>query len=88
MVAEDHDNKNNPTKVDTPYAEWKNSLQMWRTVCGYAKKEKSIVLLQSLNENKKPEKAVSKLTVTDLNVDDGLEKLLEKLDSTFKTEKT
>ena len=42
----------------------------------------------SLNENKKAEKAGSKLTVTDLNVDDGLEKLLEKLDSTFKTEKT
>ena len=41
-----------------------------------------------MNENKKAEKVVPKLTVTDLNVDDGLEKLLEKLDSTFKTEKT
>ena len=41
-----------------------------------------------MNENKKAEKVVSKLTVTDLNVDDGLEKLLEKLDSTFKTEET
>ena len=62
---------------------------MWRTVCGYAKKEQTtVVLLQFLNENKKAEKAVSKLTVTDLNVDDGLENLLEKLDSTFKTEKT
>ena len=37
---------------------------------------------------KKAEKAVAKLTVADLNVDDGLQKLLEKLDSTFKTEKT
>ena len=37
---------------------------------------------------KKAKKAVSKLTVTDLNVDDGLQKLLEKLNSTFKTEKT
>ena len=44
--------------------------------------------MQSLNENKKAEKAVSKLTVTNLNVDDGLKKLLEKLDSTFETEKT
>ena len=44
--------------------------------------------MQSLNENKKADKAVSKLTVTHLNVDDGLERLLEKLDSTFKTEKT
>ena len=62
---------------------------MWRTVCGYAKKEQTtVVLLQFLNENKKAEKAVSKLTVTDLNVDDGLENLLEKLYSTFKMEKT
>ena len=60
-----------------------------RTLCGYAEKEQAdTVLLQSLNENKKAEKVVSKLTVTDLNVDDGLEKLLEKLDSTFKTEET
>lgn len=36
---------------------------------------------------KKAKKAVSKLTVTDLNVDGGLEKLLQKLDSIFKTEK-
>ena len=57
--------------------------------CGYAKKEQAIiVLLQSLNENQKAEKAVSKLAVTDLNVDGGLEKLLEKLDSILQTEKT
>ena len=31
---------------------------------------------------------MSKLTVTDLNVDGGLEKLLEKLDSILQTEKT
>ena len=58
---------------------------MWRTVCGYDKKEQAIVLLQSLNENKKAEEAVSKLTVTDLNADNRLEKLLKKLKSTFKT---
>ena len=59
---------------------------MWRTVCGYDKKEQAIVLLQSLNENKKAEEALSKLTVTDLNADNRLEKLLKKLKSTFKTE--
>ena len=76
-------------KSDTPYTEWKNRLQMWRTVYGYDKKEQAItVLRQSLNQNKKGEKAVSKLTVTDLNVDDGLEKLLEQLGSTFKKEKS
>ena len=76
-------------KSDTSFTKWKNRLRMWRVVCGSAKKEQAIiVLLQSLNENKKAEKAGSKLTVTDLNVDDGLEKLLERLDSTFKLEKT
>ena len=65
-------------KSHTPYTEWKNRLQMWRTAYGYAKKEQAIVLLQSLNANKKAEKAVSELIVTDLNVDDGLEKLLGK----------
>ena len=81
---------NPPTlKSDSPYTEWKSRPQMWKTVCGYAKKDQVIiVLLQSLNENKKAEKAVSKLTVTNLNVDDKLEKLLEKLDSTFKMKKT
>ena len=45
-------------------------------------------MLQSLNENKKAEKAVSKLKVMDLNVDDGFDKLIAKLNETFKTEKT
>ena len=35
-------------KIDTPYTEWKNRLQMWKTVYGYAKKEQAITLLQSL----------------------------------------
>ena len=49
-------------KSNTPYTEWKNRLQMRRTVYGYAKKEQAIIVsLQSLNENKKAEKAVSKL---------------------------
>ena len=61
-----------------------NRLQMWRTACGYANKEQAIVLLKSLNENKKAEKAV---TTTAFNVDDGLEKLLEKLESTFEMQK-
>ena len=75
-------------KSDTSYTEWKNRFQMWRTLCGYDKKEEAIiVLLHSLNENKKAKKAVSKLTVTGWNADDGLEKLLENLGSTFKTDK-
>ena len=61
-------------KNDTSYSEWKNKLDMWRIVCGYKKKEQAIIaLLQSLNENKNAEKAVSNLKVTDLNVDDGFD---------------
>ena len=76
-------------KNDTSHSKWKNKLDMYHIVCSYEKKEQAIiVLLQSLNENKKPEKAVSKLKVTDLNVDDGFDKLIAKLNETFKTEKT
>ena len=73
-------------KSDTSYSEWKNKLDMWRVVCGYEKKEHAIIaLLQSLNENRKAEKAVSNLKVTDLNVDNGFDKFIAKLDETFKT---
>ena len=78
-------------KNDTSYSEWKIKLDMWRIIRGYEKKEQAItVLLQYLNENKKVEKAVSKLKVADLNVDDGFvfDKLIAKLDETFKSEKT
>ena len=62
---------------------------MQHIVCSYEKKEQAIiVLLQSLNENKKAEKAVSKSKVTNLNVDNGFDKLIAKLNETFKTEKT
>ena len=75
-------------KNDTSYSEWKNKLDIWCIVCGYENKGQAIiVLLQSLNENKKAEKAVSKLKVTDLNVDDGFDKLINKLDKTFKLRK-
>ena len=60
---------------------------MWRIVCGYGKKEQVIiVLLQSLNENKKVENAVSKLSYG-FNVD-GFDKWIVTFDETFKTEKT
>ena len=46
-------------KSDTSYSEWKNKLDMWRVVCGYEKEEHAIIaLLESLNENRKAEKAI------------------------------
>ena len=57
------------------YKVWKNKLEMWKIVCGIPIKEQGIiVLLQSLVDNKKAEKAVSTLTAHDLNGDSGLEK--------------
>ena len=41
-------------KVKSSYTEWKNELSMWTFVCGYVKKkQRIIVLLQSLSENQK-----------------------------------
>ena len=45
-----------------------------------------IVLLQSIVDNKKVEKAVSTLTVHNLNRETGLDVLIEKRDDAFKVE--
>ena len=51
------------------------------------KKEQAIIVwLESLDNNVKAEKAVDQLTVTELNVDNGMEALLNKLDSVFHRE--
>ena len=51
------------------------------------KKEKAIVvLLESLDYNTKAEKAVSEFTATELNSDGGMELLIAKPDSVFKSE--
>ena len=48
------------------------------------KKEQAIaVLLESLDNNTKPEKAVSEFTATELNLDGGMELLIAKFDSLF-----
>ena len=50
------------------------------------KRASIIVLLQSIADNKKVEKAVSTLTVDDLNRETGLDVFIEKLDNAFKDE--
>ena len=60
---------------------------MWKIVSSIPPKEQGvIVLLQSVVDNKKAEKAVSTLTVQDLNRETGLDVLIEKLDNAFKDE--
>ena len=62
---------------------------MWTLVTNVPKKEQTIaVLLGAFEGNQKAKKAVSNLTATQLNVDDGLKVLLDKLDIAFQAETT
>ena len=73
---------------DVPYKVWKNKLSMWTLVTAVPKREQAIiVLLESLDGNHKAEKAVADLTADELNKDDGLKILLEKLDVSFQADK-
>ena len=49
----------------------------------WSKRAGIVVLLDSLDGNAKAEKAVSELTVAELNVENGLNLLLKKLDKVF-----
>ena len=72
---------------DFNYKVWKNELDMWKIVYSIPPKEQGIiVLLQSIVDNKKVEKAVSTLTVHNLNRETGLDVLIEKVDDAFKDE--
>ena len=69
------------------YKYWKSRIQMWEVVCSTPKYEQGIiVLLQSLTGNKKAEKDVSTLTITNLHTDTGLRALIAKLDNLFQDE--
>ena len=83
------------SKIRTPpvstenilYKTWKNKTEMWKLVTSVEAKEQGIVvLLDSLDGNAKAETAVSKLTAAELNVENGLNLLLEKLDKVFQEE--
>ena len=76
--------KKTPPKFFTPYKEWKEKLLMWKCLATVALKEQAILVrLTCFEENITAERAVSKLTCTELNTDTGLDKLLEVLDETF-----
>ena len=73
---------------DVPYKVWKNKLSMWTLVTAVPKREQAIIVfLESLNGNHKAEKAVADLTADELNKDDGLKILIEKLDVSFQADK-
>ena len=57
---------------------------MWQLVASILKKEQAIVIiLASLDNNAKVEKAVSEFTAAELNTDKGMELLISKPDSIF-----
>ena len=61
---------------------------MWLALTGTEKKEQALLIrLVSLENNELAKRACSKLKVADLNVDDGVTKLLAALDSAFKVDK-
>ena len=69
------------------YKVWENKSDMWKIVCSIRPKEQGIIVLsQSIVHNKKAEKAVSTLTVHDLNRETELDALIEKLDNAFQDE--
>lgn len=60
---------------------------MWQLVTSVPKNEQAItVWLESLGSNVKVEKAIDQFTATDLNADDGMKTLLNKLHNVFQSE--
>ena len=70
------------------YKTWKNKIDMWKIVTAILKEQKAIiVLLESLDGNAKAEKGKSELTATDVNNENGMKLLIEKLDKVFENDK-
>ena len=60
---------------------------MWQIATSVEKNQQAIIIfLESLEGNLKAEKAASDLTATDLNTDQGMNLLFEKLDKVFQSE--
>ena len=73
--------------TEIPYKTWKNKVQMWQLVTSVEKNQQAIIIfLESLEGNTKAEKAVSDLSATELNTDQGKNLLFEKLDKVFQKE--
>ena len=70
------------------YKTWKNKNDMWKIVTAVPKEQQAIiVLLESLEGNIKAEKAVSELTASDVNDENGMKALIEKLDKVLESDK-
>ena len=66
----------------------KHKIYIWKIVTGIPKEQQAIIVLLELPEgNAKAEKAVSELTATDINNENGMKLLIEKLDKVFESDK-
>ena len=71
------------------YKTWTNKIDMWKVATVIPKEQQAtIVLLESLEGNAKAEKAVSELTATDVNYENGMNLLIEKFDNYLKVTKS
>ena len=70
------------------YKTWTNKLEMWQKVTTLPKSEQAItVLLEAFDGNIKAEMVVENITAHDINNDNGINVLIEKLNYVFKGEK-
>ena len=66
------------------YEVWKNEIEMWKLVTDLGKKKQALAVALSLAG--KPREVALEIPTSVLNADDGVDKLIEKLDGVFLTE--
>ena len=66
---------------ETDYEQWKKDVDLWTVITDLDKNKQAIVIHLSLSGRARS--ASSELTKDQLNADDGVEKLVERLDSVF-----
>ena len=66
------------------YEVWKNEIEMWKLVTDLAKKKQALAVALSLAG--KPREVALEIPTSVLNAEDGVDKLIEKLDDVFLTE--
>ena len=63
------------------YVAWKKEIEIWKIVCKYDKKEMAPAVTLSLKGSAR--EAAREMSIADLNADDGLDKLITKLDGLY-----
>ncbi|CAG2191494.1 unnamed protein product [Mytilus edulis] len=70
---------------DKSYQQWKNEVKMWQLVTDLDKKKRGLALALSLQG--KPREVALEVDPSDLNVDEGVDKLITELDKLFEKDK-